>query len=296
MGVYLGDAGWVELRRTSVDSVLTAVVNAADVNTKANRMGFDRQWGSLITGDRISVRSVDKTPLLFIDGWSYESIECYIHVDDLEGVRLYDRYPDAINGFQGPSLLLKVPTTDQPVTITVNNLRPSLFGKMTSYELTTSRETVDITALGEEFRMQYTAGLISGQGQLRCFWDYRDWPCSTPDYGDNWEWANYMHQLIIRTELGSAFYGRFIVKGEGARPGVENYEPAVEQQLFYRAMCTVTNASISFISGEPVVSVIDFVTTGPIQMRLTPINLETFLELEENDYLTLQENRDRIVL
>jgi hypothetical protein len=295
MGVYLGNAGWVELRRTSVDAILAAVVNAADVDIESNRMGFDRKWGSLLTGDKVSVRSDDGASLRFIQAWQFASIECYLNVDELDGVRLYTNYTDAINGLQENSIPLVVPSSDQAVTIRVDNPLASLLGQITSYELTTRRETIDITPLGDEFRMQYTAGLISGQGQLQCFWEYRDHPCSEPNSDtSDWEWAHYFHNLIIRTELGSAFYGRFILKGRDEMPMGVVPDARSSEQLHYRAMCTVTNAAIQFSPSGAVVSTIDFVTTGQIYLRLTPADEGFALIRESGTGRVLQESDARV--
>ena len=39
--------------------------------------------------------------------------------------------------------------------------------------MTTSRDQVDTTNLGDQFRNQYEAGLISGQGTLNAFFEHR---------------------------------------------------------------------------------------------------------------------------
>ena len=38
--------------------------------------------------------------------------------------------------------------------------------------MTTSRDQVDLTSVGDEFKSQYEAGLISGQGTMNCIWEH----------------------------------------------------------------------------------------------------------------------------
>ena len=59
MGIYLGSAGCVELRRTQFDETFTSVVNDSDVNPDKNRFSFNFPLGSLITGDMIEIKRTD---------------------------------------------------------------------------------------------------------------------------------------------------------------------------------------------------------------------------------------------
>ena len=78
--------------------------------------------------------------------------------------------------------------------------------QVTDYSITTNRETLDLTNLGDEFRRNYASGLINGQGECTALWDYEH-------YGsEDVEYAQYLVQLVIRMKLGAAFDGHFYIK------------------------------------------------------------------------------------
>ena len=45
---------------------------------------------SLLTGDQIEIKSTDGSALDFIDSYTDSSVKKFIHVDELDGIRLYD--------------------------------------------------------------------------------------------------------------------------------------------------------------------------------------------------------------
>ena len=66
---------------------------------------------------------------------------------------------------------LVAPSAAQNITLQTKNDRYRFMAKIRDFDLTTSRDTIDLTSLGNEFRNQYEQGLISGQGTLNCFWE-----------------------------------------------------------------------------------------------------------------------------
>ena len=72
MGIFLGNAGCVELKRTQFDEQFTSVVNDSDVNADKDRFSFKFPLGSLITGDMVEIKRTDGGGVLsFISptGW-----------------------------------------------------------------------------------------------------------------------------------------------------------------------------------------------------------------------------------
>ena len=140
--------------------------------------------------------------------------------------------------------------------------------------MTTSREAVDITTLGEEHRRQYGAGLISGQGSLTCIWDYERAMCDPLQPDEQVEEPHYYAQLVLRVKQGSEFDGRFYI----------NHSPG-DQWVWWEAECVVTNVAMSFSPGAVIDAQVEFVTTGPIHLKIG----------EPPSYL-LQEDSDRLLL
>ena len=126
-----------------------------------------------------TVQSVDK-PWLVKDhknsaGKYYVDWTGFVHVDAMGGIRLFDTYAKALDGKQDQALELeynKPPQTPSlarnatELWITQVNTAYRCVSQVSSYDFTTERETVDCTRLGDAFRKQYEAGLITGQGSL----------------------------------------------------------------------------------------------------------------------------------
>ena len=108
-----------------------------------------------------------------------------------------------MNGGTANAVALAVPGDDIPIEVTVENSVPRLVAQVNSFEVNTERETVDTTALSDEFRSRVNT-LISGSGRVSAFWEY------TNDTSN--ELAHYMLELALRTRVGSNFAGRFYIK------------------------------------------------------------------------------------
>lgn len=283
MSVYLGSYGLVELRRSSELAEKTSVVNPGDVNTSRRRFSFDFDTGFLHSGDQIEIRSTNGANLAFVDasGWVVNAVQnaghWYINVDELGGIRLYDTFDKAIEGLQSQAIVLTSIATDIPISVRITNIVPRILAQCTYFELNTSREAVDTTALGDEFRSQYSS-LISGSGNFRAYWEY------LPSYAkqSTAESANYLLQLAIRTEVGSKFGAKFYLK-----VGNENgSKTTIDDEIWYEIDGIVTQAGVNFSPDNAVEISADFVTTGPIKLlaKTTPSDK------------VLQENADDIRL
>jgi hypothetical protein len=253
MSVYLGETGTVEIRRQGEPVVFT--LEPADVDVTARRMSTE--WGGpcpFITGDQVEIKTVDETEFELIQGVVDVDVTRWVHLDQVGGIRLYDSYVAAVNGGREDALALVEPLRDLEITMDVVNVNFSGVAQMRSWEITTSRDTVDLTLLGDEFRSSYDQGLISGQGQITAMWDYEWTKCKdNPDCAGA-EYSNYFSQLVIRFKEGCKFIGRFVLY-------------CGEESVWYEAECLVTNVGLNFAPGAIVQSSIQFVTTGEVQLK-----------------------------
>ena len=274
MTVYLGTHGKVELKR-EFDGTLTGTIKPDDVNTTAKRFSFDFEHGQLLTGDQIEITSTDDSALDFIDSYTDSSVKKFIYVDELDGIRLYDSFADAVTGGKTNAETLAAPGDDIPVEVKVANASYRLIAQVNSFEINTERETVDTTTLSDEFRTRVST-LISGSGRISAFWEY------TGDTSN--EVANYMMELALRTRVGSNFKGKFYIK-------VKDYNPSgvtdrSDDEVWYQANGIITAAAVQFAPDNTVQITADFITTGQIQIRM---------DLEADD-TTLTESGDEVVL
>ena len=277
MGIYLGDSGHVELLRESLNVPLHSDLDPGDVNVNRKRFSFDFPHGALITGDRIEIRTRDNNNLELVANHAFPDWDGYIGVDDAGGVALYETMQLALQNNREDAIELMEPSYVQPIAVRNTQIRYRCIANITSFEITTTRDTVDITTLGEEFKTQYAGGLISGQGTLNCLWQYEPGDC---EYADLIEYPHYLAQLCLRTIQGASFQGRFYLDASQK-----------DAYVWYEAKCIVTNVAMCFTATQPVTCTIQFVTTGEValHMGMPPAYL-----LQEDGNLLLAESGEPI--
>jgi hypothetical protein len=286
MSVYLGSYGLVELRRSSELAEKTSVINPGDINVSRRRFSFDFEAGFLTNGDQIEIKSTNGANLDFVDasGWIVNAVQpaghWYVNVDELGGIRLYNTFDKAIEGLQSQAIVLTSIATDIPISVRITNIVPHILSQCSYFELNTTRETVDITALGEEFRSQYS-GLISGSGQFRAYWEY------LPSYSKSsaGESPHYLLQLAVRTEVGSKFGGKFYLK-VGNESGSKS---TIDDEIWYEIDGVITQAGVNFSPENAVEITADFVTTGPIRIRAKTVPSDKVLQ-ENTDDIRLEQD------
>ena len=279
MGIYLGDSGHVELMRDTLNVPLHSDLDPADVNVNRKRFSFDFPAGALITGDKIEIRTLDGQNLELVANHPYPDWDGYINIDDAGGISLFDTREGALNTDRRNALALIEPSYTQKISVKDTDNRYRCIANVASYEITTDRDTVDITSLGEEFRTRYAGGLISGQGNLNCFWEYKP---SMGEDSSRLEFPHYLAQLCIRTVQGASFMGRFYLDTS-----------VPDAYVWYEARCIVSNVAMNFSSTEIVTSRIAFITTGPVELHLGMP--PAYLLQENGDYL-LQEDGTPLLL
>lgn len=285
MSVYLGTFGEVELKRQFDGSVLTSTIDTGDVNVSQKRFSFDFDHGQLLTGDQIEIKSTDGSALDFIDSYTDTSVKKFIYVDELDGIRLYDTFANAVNGGSTNATTLAVPSGNIPIEVTVENSAYRVLGRVQSYELNTQRETVDTTALSEEFRSRIST-LMSGSGRMSCEWEY------TGDTAN--ELPHYLLELAMRTRVGSSFAAKFYLKTNNYNPA--GHANASDDSLWYEVTGVLTACAVQFSVGETVQITADFVTTGSIQVRANLSVPDAILQESGDDILLDQDGNAKLAL
>ena len=285
MSVYFGQSGQIALKRDALNSGIQTKLDPYDVNVDSKRFSLDHSTGSLITGDQVVIETADGSNLELVNGHSYPDGKWFINIDPVGGIRLYDTFAKAIEGLQANALTLVAPSSAKDVVITTKNDNFRHLAKVRDFEMTTSREQVDLTNLGDEFRNQYEAGLISGQGSMNCIWEHS---YSSEDrannYGADPEFPFYLAQLVVRTQQGSDFDGVFYLYRDNNN---------ALNNVYYEANCIITNVAVTVSASEIIETRIEFVTNGSIALK---IGDAPGVLLQEDTDRILQENDSRIML
>jgi len=286
MGIYLGNVGNIEITRKSFEGTKESVVNPSDVNTARDRFSFDFDEGYLISGDLVELTTLDGTTLDFVaaSGWGNNTVQTsgnwYVFIDELGGIRLYTNFDDSLEGSTSGLVSLATITRNIPIRVVVRDRDTRLLACISDYELNTNRETVDITALSDEYRQQFSS-LITGSGSLTAQWDYLK--------GNGDEPVHYLMQLVLRTEIGSGFRAKFYIKSANTDAAGGSFSSSqFNDALWWEFDAIVTNSATSFAPGEIIVSRIDFVTTGAIRLRARTTAARKLLQ-ENGDPLVLEQ-------
>lgn len=294
MAVYLGENGCVELKRNSQDELIYGTVGRSDVNPTKDRFSFDFPSGVLLTGDQVEIKSTDGRTLDFIgpDGWPsgkvYKDGIFYLFVDEVGALRLYHSFDEAIAGEVVGRISLVDPGRSVPISLEVRNNNERILAQVTSFELNTERDSIDISALSDEFRRN-ASGLISGSGRIECFFEYEKRPCDPAmDVQSRLEVPIYVNQLILRTKIGSEFYGKLTLIGTGPKPYGRLQDN--DDEVWYEFEARITNVGMSFSPTEPIRSTIEFVTTGEIKLRTKFVS--NYLLQEDFDRIKQEANQD----
>jgi hypothetical protein len=293
MGVYLGEIGQVELTRKSLEGSKESLVNPSDVNATKNRFSFDFDEGCLITGDLVEIQSTDGTNLDFVStaGWANATVQSsgnwYVFIDELGGIKLYNTFDASLDGGADGLIPLNTISRNIPIRVTVRDRDSRLLASVRSYELNTTRETVDITVLSDEHRQQYSS-LISGSGTIDAQWDYVNI--------DDKEPVHYLMQLILRTEIGSSFHAKLYIKAESTGAQAGQFAPSqLNDSLWWEFDAIVTGSAVDFAPGSLVNARIEFVATGPIRLRART-QLRRYLLQESGDKIALEQDANSFVL
>lgn len=256
MTVFLGRAGQVALSRGSSGD-LVSVVSPQDVIISLNRLGFGNAIGNLLTGDRVEIRTTDTRGLIFLplSTWGAgvtvwpKSFTAYINVNQAGGLRFFRTYKDAVNNDRSLEVPLRQFSGDSiSITVAVRDIDYNIVGNVTDFEFNTEREDIDTTLLTDKFRQRYSAGLISGNGQISTLFDTYS--------SDTQEPPLVMVQTLQRLENGSNINLQLYLTQAGTGSNNVRYE--------FDAM--IVRSGISVQSDAIIEATIDFVSTGEIKL------------------------------
>ena len=275
MALYFGDYGFVEIERASASAFSTSL-DPADVNTTKKRFSVDFVSSSIMTGDQVFIATKDKSTLELVSGHSHPDGRWYVHIDDAGGLRLFDSFKASLAGLAADALALVTPSSAKAITMQSQGTRFRPLGKIRSYELTTSRENVDTSVLGDQFRSKFEKGLISGQGSLDCLWEHH-LTKNSDEMAKNagTEFPIYLSQLCVRLEQGADFKGRFFIFND------PNH---MSTSVWYEADCSITNVGVTVPASGIIETKIEFITSGVVSLNTG----------EPPAYL-LQEDSDKIL-
>ena len=301
MSVYLGSAGCIELRRSSLEEPFISEIRPSDVNDKTNRFSFDFPVGQFLTGDMIEIKALDKQPIDFISssGWDhtgatpggtptgYHDGKFYIHVDQVGGIKLYTDFDKALSGEVLGRVDLLRPSRVIPISVAVSNNFERIIAQITDFEINTEREAVDVTELGDSFRQQYS-GLISGSGRLTCFFEYERRLCDNLSGASpgSLEMPVYMNQLILRSKIGSEFFARLTLVGRGEKPGA--YRADFDDEVWYELEGVITNVAMAFEPTQPIRCTINYITTGAVHLKTQTVTNYILQEQSSSDRIRLE--------
>ena len=280
------------LQRKTAQGDLFATINVDDVNTTKKRFSFD-EADELITGDQIEISTTNGTDLLFIAAASWaggsreSSFTAFVHKDDLGGIRLFSTFANAVNGGSTNALTLTAISSAIPVKVSVQNAIYRMLGQVSSYELNTDVESVDITALSDYHRERYSS-LISGNGRITCAWDYED-----SEGSGTYDPPHYLLELVTRTKVGSEFGAQLYLKTSGYNPS--GISSNLDDELWYEINAVVTQSAVSFNVGQPVDMTINFVTTGGVDLKINSDAANKILQEDSDDILLEQDTTAKLL-
>jgi len=285
MTVYLGTFGEIELERVFNGGELRSTIDVPDVNAAQKRFSFDFEHGQLVSGDQVEITSTDGSGLDFINGYTDSAVKKFIHVDELDGIRLYDSFANAVSGGKSNAIALATPGNSIPIKVIVESAAPRILAQVNSFEINTERETVDTTVLSDEFRSRVNT-LISGSGRISAFWEYTG--------NSTQEVPMYLYELAHRTKVGSNFIGRFYIKKNGYNPsGVAERN---DDEIWWRVVGIITSAAIQFSPDNTVQITADFITTGPLLLRMSTDTPDALLQEDSGDIRLDQDSGAKLLL
>lgn len=302
MTVFAGHHGSIELKRLAESRVLNLEVTAEDVDntrkrfTISNGKGLDLPHGTITTGDRVLITTKDNRGLPFrlylnaentqyIDNptGDYLPLEFFAHVDAMGAIRMYRTFSKALSnsGDEYLAVPLSVSLSDLAWEVQVAVL-PGAYhqvGKVQGFTLSTERESVDTTTLGDSYR-GFSHAAVSGSGSVDCLFDFKS--------VDNQEVPFAIAELIQKIEIGSKFQGKFyILEPFGDQPRGFNSNEGV----FYEVNGMFVRSSMTVRADQIVECSFDFITSGQFFLRAgeNPVPITTEADVNIGNETTLED-------
>ena len=302
MTVFAGHYGSIELKRIGGPFKLDLEIRAQDISSGRKRFAFstkegnDIPWGTITTGDRVRIATTDSRGLPFrffrdtanaqtIDnpGATIGPLEFFANVDTMGAIRMYRNFADAIANPNARYLAIPLSKAagdpPWPVTVTLLPGNYNTLGRVEGFTISTDRENIDITSLGERYRGM-SASAISGSGTVDCLFEFKNVAGQ--------EIPAALADLIQKVEIGSQFEGKFYLLAPSSRPP-KGYT-AIES-AYYRVRAMITKSALT-VQGDAIVDCsFDFVTTGQFEFRTgdSPVEITTEANVNIGNESTLDE-------
>lgn len=302
MTVFAGHYGSIEFKRIGSSESIVCNINASDLDAPRKRFtlglqsGLDLPFGTITTGDRVKITTSDSRGLpfrwyrnvantTFVDnpGASVLPLEFFANVDRMGAIRMYRTFADALAnpGSRFLAIPLSKASGSQEWRTTINLLAGSYntLGLVQGFQITTDRESVDVTALGNKYK-QFSASAISGSGSVDCLFDFKNLT------GDELPLA--LSQLIQKIEIGSKFAGRFYILEPGS-PQPPGY--GVAEGLYYEVNGMLTSSALTVRADQIAECSFDFITSGEFALRVgdAPVELTTENNVSIGNESTLEQ-------
>jgi len=286
MTVFLGGNGAVRLRRglRSAAVLLNDEISPNDINTTLNRLSFDLSLDNLLTGDRVEIATTDPrglvcfSPSSWLSGEVQNSISAYVHVNAVGGLRFFSSFELAVNNDRSQEYALAdFAEPVLPITFSVRDVGSNAVGDITSYTLNTEREAIDVTALSDKFKRQYSAGIISGNGTIDCVFNYTN--------AGNRESSLLLIQLIQRVDIGSEVELFLYLTDKELDANVTT--------VFYRIEAMITRSGVTVGADDVIRCTIDFVTVGEIQLLVG--EPASYILTEDDDRIAVEQSLDYLL-
>ena len=302
MTVFAGHYGSVEFKRIGSSATLDCYIHAADIDQERKRFalglenGIDIPFGTIVTGDRVRITTSDARGLpfrwyknaantVYVDNPTAGNLplEFYANVDRMGNIRMYRTFASALANAGNNFLAMPLDQTEGQAPWRVEvNLLPGSFnslGLVQGFQITTDRESVDTTALGNKYK-NFSASAISGSGSVDCLFDFKNLS------GDEMPLA--LSQLIQKIEVGSKFEGRFYIL-EPLNPQPPGY--TLTEGVYYEVEGMLVSSAMTVRADQLVECSFDFITSGEFALRVgdAPVDLITEDAVNMVDEATLEE-------
>jgi hypothetical protein len=277
--IVTGEGGCVQLRRRT-GQVMESKVDGPDVDMTLKRFSFDGAESNVITGDRLELATNDPRGLIFIppswwaDNRVHHNVSFYAHVNSMGGLRMFRTFNEAINNDKDNACEV-IDFTGAPIAVTaeVSDIGTHPLGGVAGYTFNTDRSVADVTALGDLFSEQFSAGTISGSGSFDCYFQVEGGMCAVTGQQER-ELSMVLPQLLLRADLGGEFDAVLVLAA-----------PTPSTPIFYEVTGVITRSAVTVRPGGAVDLAVDFVTTGEFGLRIG----------KPSGYLLKEQDFDRIM-
>ena len=288
MTVFAGHYGSIELKRKGGPFVLDLSIVRQDIDfnrkrfSLSSRGGGEIPFGSITTGDRIRIETKDSRgfPFRFFRNAANTSfvdfpkqdigpLEFFANVDAMGAIRMYRNFAAALanpnNNYLAVPLEIAAGEPPWDVTVILMPGNYNTLGRVQSFTLSTERENVDTTSLGDRFR-GFSASAISGSGTVDCLFEFKNFTGQ--------EISAALAELIQKVEIGSKFDGKFYLLRPGP-PQPPGY--TINEGAFYEVEGMLVRSGVTVTADQIVECSFDFVTTGEFVFRtgVSPIEIVT---------------------